>query len=182
MNLIFTFAAGSTSNSHFLPHDINEFYWGAAAFLVVVGFLMWKVRPPIQKRIKEAKAKTVREVNEAQAAVEEATDELKELKSKLSDMSAERERILAEARVNAEILEKDLMEKADQEAKDLKVKSLQDVALFKKQVQSEIQQELAKTALMATENIVLENLNPRVQTKLLNNYISSSSTKIKVKK
>lgn len=173
---VLTFAA-EAPNGNFLPGDINEFYWGVAAFLVVVLFLLWKVRPVIVKAFRNSKEKTQMEVAEAEKVKKAAEAEFQELQSKLSNIGAERERILAEAKTNSQNIEKELRAKADQDAKDLKSRSSQDVEISRIQTQNEIKQHLARVALNATESIVAENLSPKIQSKLLDDYIKSNLSK-----
>lgn len=164
--------AAEAPNGNFLPGDINEFYWGTAAFFVVLIFIMWKVRPGVMKAFKASMKKTEEEVISAQESAKGAEEDFNQLKSKLSDMSAERERLLAAARVNSESIETELKAKADQDAIDLRGRVSMDVELAKMQAETEIKQQLKRAAFKAAEEIVLENLNAETQSKILDNYIS----------
>lgn len=177
----FLIFASEAPNGNFLPGDINEFYWGAAAFFVVVIFMLWKVRPGVVKMFKASMQKTEKEVTDAKESAKDAENQFNELKAKLSDVNTERERILAEARVSAESVETELKAKADQDAIDLRNQASQDAKLSKLQTENEIKQQSRRAALRATEEIVLENLSPKVQARLLDKYITKDLAVEKIK-
>ncbi len=172
-----TIFAAEAPNGNFLPGDINEFYWGSAAFLVVVAFLLWKVRPSIVKMFKKSNEQTKNEVEWAQNAADDAQCEFSEFKSKLGDISSEREQILTEARESAQNLEEELKQKAHQDAEEVKTRFSHDTELSRVQAQNEVKQQLARVALTAAENIVADSLDEKTHDQLLDDYISSNLKK-----
>ncbi len=170
----FIILAAEEANKIFLPGDVNEFYWGSAAFITVIIFLLWKVRPPIVKMIKTSREKTQTEIDEIQKSADQAEAELVELRSKMGDMSAERERMLSEARVNAEELEAELRSRAEEEAAGLLSRAMIDSQLATAQIKNDINQILSERAYEAARRVILESLTPELQTKLLESYIEEN--------
>ncbi len=161
------------SNHIFLPGDINEFYWGSAAFLIVVAFIWWKIVPIVRKQIKASKEKIKEDVNYAERAAETAKAELADMRAGLGDTDRERERILAEARASAENLEVELKTRADQEAADLRSRSEQDVELARIQAESDIARAVSDQAFEAVQGVVSESLTSELQSRLVDSYIDS---------
>ncbi len=170
----FIIFAAEEANKIFLPGDINEFFWGSAAFIVVMAFFWWKVRPPVLKMIKTSREKTQAEMDEIQKSADKSEAELLELRSRFGDMSAERERSLTEARVNAEELEAELKSRADEEAEEFLRRAETDRELASAQIKNDINQVLSERAYEAARGVVLESLTPEVQEKLLDLYIEEN--------
>ena len=172
MNL--TIFAAEEANHIFLPGDINEFWWGFGAFSIVMIFLAWKVRPGIARMFKASIQKTEEELFEAEAAVQSAESDLNNLKSKLGDIGAERERILADARRSAEELEADLRSRAEEEAAELRRRAKTDLELSKIQAESDLKTLVADRAFKVAEATILESLTPQAQSKLVTDYIDKN--------
>jgi F-type H+-transporting ATPase subunit b len=165
------FAAAGAENGWFIPADPKELYWGAAAFLVVVALLVWKVLPGVKQAMADRSARIRDELVEAERARVDAEAELASLRSKLGDSSAESDRILSEAREQADAVKADLIARADADAVDAREKAAVEVSASKGQAAADIQAEVAAQAAAAAESVVSANLDDATHSELINRYI-----------
>lgn len=172
-NLFIIFGAEpGAENGAVLPYDINEVWWGTAAFLIVTGLILWKAGPAI----KEAWNGRIERIRDELAAAEAARGEgeaaLADVQGRIADAGSERERILAEARDTAASLQEQLVAKARQDAEELTARATADIEASKTQVLADLQAEVASLALGAAEAVVSSNLDPATQTELIESYIT----------
>ena len=102
----------AAENHWMIPHDENEVYWASLAFFIVVG-LMWKLAGPAVKKAWDAR--------------------IERITAEVGDAEGERERILAEARAAAETLERQLVERAHEEAAEAKARAAEDISSAQRQ-------------------------------------------------
>ena len=60
--------AAEGPSGRWLPSDVNEFYWGAAAFTVIVVLFIWKGLPAVRQMFADQTASVERELAAAAAA------------------------------------------------------------------------------------------------------------------
>ncbi len=174
MNLIFA-ATAEEENGIFFPSDINEFWWGAAAFLLVMAFLVWKVLP-VAKRMMRNNAEKVegelRSAEEARTASEARTDDLR---AQLGDISLVREELMTEARTSATRLEADLIARAEAEAEELRRRGEAEIDLIRRQATADLQTEMGVWVSAAAEALITESLSTDAATQeaLVDAYITS---------
>ncbi len=162
-------------NGYQLPGDINEVYYGTAAFLLVIALIVWKGAPAIRKAIDGRTSRIASELNEAADARADARKALDATTSSLPDTDAEAARIRSEAESTAESLKVDLVAKAEAEAEAIRARGVADVESMKAQAQSELQAEVAIVARRAAEQAVTESLDAATQGELIDDYISQVS-------
>ncbi len=162
-------------NGVHLPGDINEVYYGTAAFLIVLALLMWKALPAVEKMIKGRTARIEDELNQAAGVRAEAEQALDSTNAELPDVDAERERIRTEAQSTAQGLKADLVAKAEAEAEAIRARGAADVETMKAQAQSELQAEVADVARRAASEAVEQSLDNDTQSQLIDEYINQVS-------
>ena len=95
---------------------VNELAWGTVAFLLLV-FLMYRtVWPSVDKAFKDRRANIEGKLEQAERDREEAEGLLEQYRRRLRDAEDETQRILEEARANAERVRRDLRSKAETDA------------------------------------------------------------------
>ena len=163
--------AAEGPNGRFLPADILEFAWSAAAFGVVFLALIVKVLPLMKKGLAARSERIRDELVEAERARVDAEAELSALRSKLGSAEAEQERITSEARDTAEQVKADLIARADADAVDAKGKANAELSASTGQASADIQAAAAAQAAAATESVVSANLDQATQSDLIDRYI-----------
>lgn len=168
--------AAEGPNGAFLPADIKEFWWSAAAFGIVLFALITKVLPLVRKGMSSRSDGIRDELVEAERARVEAEAELSSLRTRLGDADAEAEKILAEARDNAATVKSDLISRADADAVDAKAKAEAEVSASTGQASADIQAAVAGQAAAATESVVNSNLDAGTHADLIDRYIQEVSS------
>ena len=173
MNLIF--AAGEKENGLFFPSDINEFWWGAAAFLLVLAFLAWKVFPAARRMMQGNADKVEGELQSAEEARVATESRTSELRAQLGDISQVREDLISEARTSAARLEADLIARAEAEAEETRRRGEAEVALIRRQAAADLQTEVGVWVSEAAEALISESLrtDAAAQEALVDAYITS---------
>jgi F-type H+-transporting ATPase subunit b len=107
--------AGGGESNPILPAT-NELIWGAIAFFILL-FLMYRtVWPQVNKLYQERRAGIEGRLQQAEKEREEAEQLLQQYRERLAAAEDETQRILEEARANAERVRKDLLAKAENDA------------------------------------------------------------------
>ena len=170
--------AAEEPNSIFLPGDVNEFYWGLFAFLIVVGLIAWKGGPAISKLMKGHSAKIETELAEGESDREAAEGKVADLEAALGDSSSEADRILADARATATQLETDLKAKADADVVDMRARAEAEIESLKAHAAADLQERAAALTLGAAEEVVRQNLDEEAQGRLVEDYIAQVGAQV----
>ena len=163
--------AAEGPNGMFLPSDIKEFWWSAAAFFVVVGLMFWKLLPMVKKAMADRSERIRTELVDAERGRVDAEAELAELKAKLGDAQSESDRILAEARDQAATVKSDLIARADADAQDARHKAEIELSASQGQASADIAAAVATQAADAAESVVNANLDSATHAELIDRYI-----------
>jgi F-type H+-transporting ATPase subunit b len=107
--------AAEHEQSPILP-AANELIWGTIAFLLLVVIMSRTVFPQINKAYKDRRANIEGKLEQAERDREEAEGLLEQYRRRLRDAEDETQRILEEARGNAERVRRDLLAKAEADA------------------------------------------------------------------
>ena len=167
--------AAEGPNGVWLPADVKEFYWSAAAFLIVFVLLVRRVGPMIREGLSARSDRIRDELVKAERARVDAEAELSALRSKLGDADAEAARIKSEAADTAESVKADLMARADADAVDAKEKANVELSASSGQATADIQAAVAAQAAAATESVVMSNLDQATHADLIDRYIEQVS-------
>ena len=172
MNFIF---AAEKDNGLFFPGDINEFWWGLAAFLIVLAFLAWRVFPAARRMMHNNAEKVEGELHSAEDARAASEARTSELRAQLGDISQVREEIISEARTAATRLEADLIARAEAEAEETRRRGEAEVALIRRQASADLQTEVGVWVSEAAEALIAESLrtDAAAQEALVDAYITS---------
>ena len=167
--------AAEGPNGNWIPGDINEFYWGSVAFLLIVAVFIWKGLPGVKAAMKAQTAKVESELAAAEQAKAEAESELASLQSSLGDAGAEAEAIVAEAREQATRLEADLIARAETDVAEAKERARIEVAAQRDQALADLRAAVAAQAQTAADAVVRNNLDDATQASLIDDYIAAVS-------
>lgn len=165
--------AAEGPNGNWIPGDINELYWGSAAFGIIFVVFVLKGVPAIKAAMASQTAKVEAELADAEQAKAEAEAELQSLTSSLGDAGAEAEAIVAEAREQATRLEADLIARAEADVEAAKERAAIEVTAQRDQALADLRAAVAEQARSAADAVVRNNLDDTTQSALIDDYISS---------
>ena len=164
--------AAEHKNGFIIPGDINEVIWGTIAFLLIVVLLVWKGRAPIAAMWNGRIDRIRNEVTTAADARAAAEARLAEVTSNIANADAERQRIIAAARTDAETVKAQIVARAGTDAADLRARGTADAEAARSQATADLQTEIGVLALGAAEKVVANSLDAATQTELIDNYIT----------
>ena len=172
MNVLLLAAEEGAENAFWLPHDINEVFWGSLAFLIVAG-LLWKfAAKPGSDFFKNRREGIASGLEAAESQRQEAEADLEGIKSALADSDAEAARILEEARQAADALTTEIAARADRDIAAVRERARIDLAATRGQMEADLSGELSRLALGAAEKVVDGTLDDANQQRLIDAYIS----------
>jgi F-type H+-transporting ATPase subunit b len=163
--------ASEGPNKFFIPGDINELYWASAAFVVVFGLMVWKLRPVFTRLLDNKADRIAAQLNAADEAEKKAATELADLRARLGDADAEAARIVEEGRATAARLRDDLKVRSASEVAAMKERAALDIEAAKAKAQTDLQAEVAAATLSTAEELVRTNLDDASQAALIERYI-----------
>ncbi len=170
MSLLHTLAAEGP-NGQFIPSDIKELWFGGAAFLIVLAFMVWKLSPVISKALGDHGEEVASQLAAAEQAQAEADAEVAALKAKLGDAAADGRQLVEQARAQADKLKVDAAAKAEADAAAIRQRAASDVEGMRAQLAADIEAEVSAKALAAAEEVAIANLDDATQTSLIESYI-----------
>lgn len=169
MNGIF---AAEGPNGYFIPSDLNEFWWGLAAFSLIFIVFIMKGLPAIKAAMQARTARIEEELATASSDKAAAEAELVALSNQLGDAESEGDKIVADAREQATKLEADLIAKAKADIDEAKERSRIEIAAQRDQALTDLRAAVAEQARTAADAVVRQNLDDAgTQSDLIDDYI-----------
>ena len=165
--------AAEGPNGSWIPSDVNEFYWGAAAFSVIFILFLVKGLPAIKTMMQGQTAAVETQLADAAQAKADAEAELASLQASLGDADAEAAAIIEDARSQATKLEADLVAKATSDIAEAKERSQLEIAAQREQALADLRVAVAEQARVAADAVVMNNLDDATQSALIDDYISA---------
>lgn len=163
--------AAEKPNGFWIPGDPKEFWWGLAAFLIVVALLWWKVLPLFKQGLATRADRIEEQLAAADKAQAAADAELAALRAKLADGDAEAQRIVADAHTAAAKLKDDAKVRAASEVAALRERADAEIEGARRQAQADLLAEANVATLTAAEEVVRGNLDDATQQALIERYI-----------
>ena len=148
-------------------------FWVLVAFVIAIGFLVYKVKGTLTSGLDARAAKIKSEIEEAQKLRDEAQAKLAEFQLKQRDALKEAEGIIALAKEEAQRL-------AAQGAKDLEAAierrrrmAQEKIALEEQKAMSDLRIAAVDVAVAALRRVLAEDLNAAQQSALIDNAINA---------
>jgi F-type H+-transporting ATPase subunit b len=168
-------AAQGESRNPIFPAT-NELVWGTIAFLLLL-FLMYRtVFPSINKAYKDRRANIEGKLEQAEREREEAEQLLEHYRRRLRDAEDETQRILEEARSNAERVRRDLLAKAETDAGRELDRARQAIRAERDQAIRQLRNEVGTLAVELATRVVGDSLDRERQLRLVDEYIDELGT------
>ena len=149
----------------------NELIWGTIAFLILL-FLMYRtVWPSVDKAFKNRRDNIEGKLEQAEREREEAEQLLEQYRRRLRDAEDETQRILEEARSNAERVRRDLLAKAEADAGRELDRARQAIRAERDQAIRQLRNEVGTLAVELATRVVGDSLDRDRQLRLVDQYI-----------
>ena len=163
-------AAEEESRNPILP-AANELIWGAVSFLILL-FLMYRtVWPQVTKLYQDRRANIEGRLEQAEQERAEADELLEQYRERLAAAEDETQRILEEARANAERVRRDLRAKAEEQAGRELERARQAIRSERDTAIRQLRQEVGTLAVELATRVVGDSLDRERQLRLVDRYI-----------
>jgi F-type H+-transporting ATPase subunit b len=149
----------------------NELFWGAVAFFLLL-FLMYRtVWPQVNKAYQDRRANIEGKLEQAEKDRAEAEKLLERYRERLAAAEDETQRLLEEARANAERVRKELLAKADADAERQLERARQAIRSERDQAIRQLRGEVGTLAVELATRVVGDSLDRDRQLRLVDQYI-----------
>jgi F-type H+-transporting ATPase subunit b len=167
---------GEPEDCHDAPSPIlpatNELIWGGITFVVLLIGVAKFGLPAIKNMMDERTERIRGQIAEADAVKGEADRIRQEYSAQLADAKSEAARIIEEARQAADSVRRDLTQRAEAEAAELRQRNAEQLEAERNRLLSEMQGAVATLAIELAEKVVEANLDKDANNRLIESYIS----------
>jgi F-type H+-transporting ATPase subunit b len=161
----------ATTHSPILP-ETNELIYSILSF-VLLAIVFLKFGFPAVKKMMTARTEKIRtDIDAAESAKVEADTVLNDYKAKLADAKSESNRIIEEARQQAERLKSEMIAATQTEVNDLKSKAAADVESARTQAMASLRSSVSEMAIEIAEKVVEKNLDRETNLRLVDSFIT----------
>jgi len=184
MNLILFFAEKS---SHASSGFLKWWYENADPILNYPGFEIWKflnltiflviviylLKKPLSESFKAKREQIRKELLQARQEREKAHSELVAIESKLANLEAEKQRVLDEARLEAEAEKQRLIREAEAQIQKLQKQAENEILRIVKQTEQELRRFSAEETIRLAEKMIKQKMTPQTDAKIVKANIES---------
>ena len=163
--------AEERSGTDLILPAIDELIWGAVAFAIVL-FVLNKFAFPKLREAVEAREKQIQsDLEAAERAKNEAENEKRQYQQQIADSRGEANRIVEEARQQAEQVRKDVIAKAQAEAEAITTRAQESIAAERASTMQELQATVAAMSIQLAEKVVGRSIDASAQKEMVDAYI-----------
>lgn len=155
----------------------DEIVWGTISFLVIFFLLAKFAMPAIKKSLEARTAKIQGDLDAAEASRTEAQTLLADYQAQLANSRSEANRILDEARQQAEVVRRDVIARAEAEAALVRAKAGDDLTIQAERIKVELEAHVKRLSLELAEKVMGANLNTDANAALIDRYIAELGAK-----
>jgi F-type H+-transporting ATPase subunit b len=148
-----------------------ELIWGAIAFFVLLFVVTKLVWPSIDEAYRNRAKNIEGKLQEAERQRAEAAELLEEYRRRLDAAEEKTQRILEEARTNAERIRREIRSKAETEAERELERARQTIRSERDQAVRDLQREVGTLAVELAARVVNDSLDRDRQLQLIDGYI-----------
>lgn len=168
--------AEDASGAELLVPAAPELIWGFVAFLLLMAGMMKLVFPKANQTLEDRAAAIQGKMEEADAKLAEAERSKAEFEAGIADAKGEANRIVEQAKADAEAVRRDIVARAEEEAAQLLEKARADVAAERDRVLSELRTQVGALSVELASRIVERELDPTTHQALVDEYIQDLSS------
>jgi F-type H+-transporting ATPase subunit b len=150
----------------------NELIWGGISFVVLLVLLSKFAFPALKKGMEDRTERIRKDLDEAENAKTEADRISEDYSRQLADAKSEAARIIEEARQAADSVRRDLTQRAEAEAAELRQRNAEQLDAERVRIMGELRGQVSQLAIELAEKVVEANLDQETNTRLIESYIS----------
>jgi F-type H+-transporting ATPase subunit b len=154
-----------------LAPEPGLFVWTTIAFTAVLYLLSKKVFPKLQETLADREQKIKADFEKAEKTRAEAERVLEDYKAKVAQAREEANRMIEEARQSAESVRKELIAKAEEDARQTVDKARNQLDAERDRALSELHSQLAEWSTAIAAQIVDKQLDPQSHKDLVEQFI-----------
>jgi F-type H+-transporting ATPase subunit b len=163
--------AEEPSGTDLILPAIDELIWGAVAFALVL-FVLNKFAFPKLREAVEARENQIKgDLEAAERARTDAENEKRQYQQQIADSRGEANRIVEEARQQAEQVRKDVIAKAQTEAEAITTRAQESIAAERASTMQELQATVAAMSIQLAEKVVGRSIDASAQKEMVDAYI-----------
>ncbi|MEI7618989.1 MAG: hypothetical protein WCK14_10245 [Actinomycetota bacterium] len=161
---------GITTKSWILPEKAEMIY-GILAALIIFALLIKFAGPTIKKGMAARTARIQKELDDAASDKASAATEAAGIRQAKGDIGAERQRLLADAALQADAMLADGRTRLEAEVAELKARAIADIDTARGRSADELRGEIARLSATAAERAVTESINDATHQDLIEAFI-----------
>jgi F-type H+-transporting ATPase subunit b len=162
---------GAPDLNPFKVGDFGLYIWVSIAFLVVFILLGKKVFPKLEETLADRERRIKESLEEAEETRRQAEKLLEDYRTRVSQVRDEANKMIEESRKSADALRKDLVEKAETEARAIVAKAQEQLAGERERVVGQLEQQLAQWSTEIASRIIGRELTPQGHRELVEAFI-----------
>lgn len=162
---------GIVTHDPIWPETAEIIYGGIASVLIFA--LLYKLAwPPIKKGLNARTERIQKELDESAQATADAAAEAARIREAKGDIEAERQRMLADADVQAAAVLEEGRARLQQELLDNDARGAADIAAARSRAGAELRAEIARLSSAAIDQVVNGSIDGQTHQQLIENFIS----------
>ena len=163
--------AGGPDLNPFKVSDFGLYIWVSIAFLVVFVLLGKKIFPKLEETLADRERRIKGSLEQAEDTKRQAEKLLEDYRARVAQVREEANRMVEESRKTADGLRKDLLEKAETEARGIVTKAQQQLSAERERVVNQLEQQLAQWSTEIASRIIGRELTPQAHRDLVDSFI-----------
>lgn len=168
--MAFTILAATQSSNPILP-STPEVIWSVISFTLLMVLLVRFAFPPVKAAMDNRTRKIQDDLDSAENARVDAQRVLGEYKEQLNEAKKEATRIIEEARKTSEVLRRDLLNRAEQEGAELRVRHALELDAERARLLTELRLEMASLAIDIAERVLRAEVDRSAADLLVEQYL-----------
>jgi F-type H+-transporting ATPase subunit b len=153
-------------------------FWVAVAFVLAIGYLIYKVRPILLKTLDDRAARIKSELDEAARLRDEARRTLAEFQQKQRDALKEAEGIVAQAKLEAERFAKQAERDLELSLERRQKQAVEKIALAETKALADVRNQAVDIAIAAVRRILADDLSAARKSAIVDDAIADLSKRL----
>ncbi len=179
-------ASGETASTPFtdkdfidklFPNGIWDLIIQLAALLVLILIVFFVAYKPVKKMIAKRKEYIANNIAESERLKLEAEEAASKKEETIEEGKLEAERIISDARVQAEASAKAIIDEAQTEAARRKVRADEEILAAKEKSKAEVKAEIVDVAMQASSKLLGREVQSKDNERLLDEFVASLEEK-----
>jgi len=152
--------------------EINQLIYSTVAFFILLFLLSRFAFPPILN-VLDKRAQTIREsLEKAEETRAEAEKLLSDYREQLSQARSEAQQIIGQGRILGENMKKDMVEKANREARSMIDRAQTEISLEKEKAFAELRNRIADLSIELASQVTQKSLDRKDHVRLIEDYLA----------